>query len=554
VGPTLAKHTRSTRVRTYAWLGGGTLLTAALLAWVAGEAISTRESERPATPAETIDLVHELVRLERERHKAVIAFAASGEDEWRHRETEIDGAIARAIGELHLRRQEDDDSAQTLAAAGAGLTLGLLAWATAWRLSRARARDLAAMAGIESRREMVRAKSEFLARVSHELRTPMSAILGYTEVLREHEALGSTLTCRLETIETIHRNGEHLLALINDVLDMSKLEAGAMRVERMPVRLQDALEDVGEMFERSVREKRISLEFVGVGPVPEAVRTDPVRLRQILVNLVGNAVKFTERGSVVVEVRLVDDGGAEPLLELAVCDTGIGMTDEQLGRLFRPFVQAEDSTARRFGGTGLGLAISKQLAEFLGGDLSATSVAGAGSRFVARIAAGTRAGLQLGPLAGWRVAETPPAQGVRGAPTPGVRIAGAVLLAEDGEDSRRLIESHLRAAGAEVVSVADGAAAVANVRERERSGRPFALVLMDIHMLGLDGVAALHAIRAEGFDVPIVALTAGSAEAERDRCLEAGFTAFAGKPIARAALLKLCAEHARQVSGLRSAA
>lgn len=541
----MAKHTRPTRFRTIAWLGGGSLLTAALLAWVAGQAISTRESERPRTPAQTLDLVHELVHLEHARREAGEALAAGGGDEWKTREAEIDRTIGRVLNDLRLRPHDHDDSTRMAAAAGAGLTLGLLAWATAWRLSRARARDHAAMAGIETRRAMVMAKSEFLARVSHELRTPMSAILGYTEVLREHEAFGSTLMCRLETIETIHRHGEHLLALINDVLDMSKLEAGAMRVERMPVRLQDALEDVGAMVGRTAREKGIALEFVGVGAVPEVVRTDPVRLRQILVNLVGNAVKFTERGSVVVEVRLIEGGGVEPLLELAVCDTGIGMTDEQLGRLFRPFVQAEDSTARRFGGTGLGLTISKQLAELLGGDLSATSVAGEGSRFVARIAAGPRTGLQLGPLGRWCVTGSPRLGGGPGGRAPRVRIAGSVLVAEDGEDSRRLIESQLRAAGAEVVCVEDGVSAVVKVRERERSGDPFSLVLMDIHMLGLDGIRATRAIRDAGVDVPIVALTADDVCDGGERLLREGFTAYAGKPITRAALIELCARHAR---------
>jgi PAS domain S-box-containing protein len=236
------------------------------------------------------------------------------------------------------------------------------------------------------------AKTEFLANMSHEIRTPMTAILGFTDLLATDGHRERAPQRRLEYIETIRRNGEHLLEIINDILDISKIEAGKMNVERVPTAPANLVLEVLSLMDVRAKAKGLLFEAIFENEVPETIETDPVRVRQILVNLVGNALKFTEMGSVVLKIRTDLDS---QMIHFSVMDTGIGMTPEQIDKLFNAFVQADASTTRKFGGTGLGLRISKRLAQMLGGDISVSSKAGQGSIFTASIACGDLAGIKM---------------------------------------------------------------------------------------------------------------------------------------------------------------
>jgi PAS domain S-box-containing protein len=375
--------------------------------------------------------------------------------------------------------------------------------------------------------EANRAKSAFLANMSHEIRTPMTAILGYADLLLDDEL---TPAVRRQHLRTIQRNGEHLLALLNDILDLSKIEAGRMTIEPVECVLPDLLRDVDRLMSHRFREKALQFTIRFATPVPRAIRTDPVRLRQILVNLLGNAVKFTERGSV--EARLGFDAAARRLW-CEIEDTGIGMTDEQLARLFQPFNQADQTTSRRFGGTGLGLAISREIAQLLGGRIDVTSQLGVGSCFRFTIDPGDVTG--IASVAEYDADAT--ATGRSRSRAKEVRLQGRVLLAEDGADNQRLIVAMLRRAGAEVVVANDGQQAVDLVLAAERDGKPVDVVLMDMQMPVLDGCAATRALRAQGCRVPIVALTANAMTGDREACEAAGCDDFETKPIDRRRLL-----------------
>jgi signal transduction histidine kinase/DNA-binding response OmpR family regulator len=378
-----------------------------------------------------------------------------------------------------------------------------------------------------------RLKSEFLANVSHEIRTPMAAILGYTELLADPATPDRK---RADAIEIIRRNGDHLIAVINDVLDLSKIEAGKLVVERIPCSPFDVVAEVTSLMRSRAEAKGLAFDVAYRTPIPETVTTDPTRLRQILINLIGNAIKFTPSGSVRVELAL--EAAASPRLVIAVVDTGIGLAPEEQARIFGPFAQADASTTRRFGGTGLGLAISKRLAEMLGGEIDVVSTPARGSTFSLAIDPGPLDGVAM---AVDRPREPAPAPEAREEPAP--RLAGRILVAEDGPDNRQLIAFHLRAAGASVMLAADGLVACELVFTAALAGTPFDLILMDVQMPGLDGYAATRRLRAGGYRGPIIALTAHVLAADRERCLEAGCVDFATKPIARRALLDLVRRH-----------
>jgi PAS domain S-box-containing protein len=399
-----------------------------------------------------------------------------------------------------------------------------------------------------------RSKSEFLANMSHEIRTPMTAILGYTEILRGDGGQLSP-TQRDEAIETIQRNGSHLLAILNDILDLSKIEAGRMTVERIdcgPVRLAS---DVVAMMQPRALGKGLALTLDVATPIPRTIQTDPTRLRQILVNLVGNAIKFTERGSVRLTLS-VDGvcGDGRPQLRMAIADTGIGMSPHQVERLFQAFSQADASTTRRFGGTGLGLSICKRLAQLLDGDITVSSTPGSGSTFVVclPVVVGSDAVVDPAgaPLAAAAGATKSP--GERAAPADATGAAATarpqpltgmrVLLAEDGPDNQRLISFHLRRAGAEVALVGNGRDAVDTALGAVRAGQPFDLVLMDMQMPVLDGYGAARELRDQGYPGGIVALTAHAMAGDRERCVAAGCNDYTTKPIARDTLIAACAE------------
>ncbi|MCW5890480.1 MAG: response regulator [bacterium] len=375
--------------------------------------------------------------------------------------------------------------------------------------------------------QAAQAKSEFLANMSHEIRTPLTAILGFTNLLADPTLRDAERTAHRDTIR---RNGEHLLSVINDILDLSKIEAGKLAVERVPCALPELLRSVSGAMRGRALEKGLGFVVEARGPLPETIRTDSTRLRQILINLLGNAIKFTEAGSVRLVARL--GTGTQPRLCLDVVDTGIGLDPDVLSRLFLPFTQADPSTSRRFGGSGLGLAISRRLARMLGGDLYASSAPGRGSTFTAEIDPGPLAAVPM--VDGGRLAlDTPaaPPAATAGAPA---HLRARILLAEDAPDSQRLLRHYLVRAGAQVDVVADGRLAASHAL-----AAPYDLVLMDMQMPEMDGYAATAALRRAGYRGPIVALTAHAMDGDRDKCLAAGCDDFATKPIDPATLLRV---------------
>ncbi|MGE0479292.1 MAG: PAS domain S-box protein [Phycisphaerae bacterium] len=378
------------------------------------------------------------------------------------------------------------------------------------------------------------AKSAFLANMSHEIRTPMTAILGFAETLQDEACPADE---RADAVRTILRNGQYLLSILNDILDLSKIEAGRMTVERVRCSLRSILTDVAALVRVPADAKGLTLTIDEDGPLPETIATDPVRLRQILLNLLSNAVKFTEIGGVRVVVGVERRAGAA-LLRFDVIDSGVGIASEQQARIFEPFTQADSSTTRRFGGTGLGLMISKRLAQILGGDVTlAESRVGVGTTFRATIAADpvatTGARVELTPPTAWTrdLADAEPPSG------PSTLRGCRILLAEDGPDNRRLVAHVLRRAGAEVAVVENGRAAVDETLAAARAGRSFDALVTDMQMPIMDGYQAARLLRAAGYAGPIIALTAHAMASDRETCIECGCTDYVSKPIDRGRLL-----------------
>ena len=365
-------------------------------------------------------------------------------------------------------------------------------------------------------------KSDFLANMSHEIRTPMTAILGYADLLLDDEMQLGDEPRRL--LEIVRRNGGHLLDVLNDILDLSKIEAGRLEVEEIPASLVHVVSEIASLMRIRADEKGIALEVAFDTPIPSEIYSDPTRLRQAVANLLANAIKFTERGHVRIRARF--DPAAE-MARLDVEDTGIGIAPEKRAGLFRAFEQADSSITRRFGGTGLGLAITKRIAILLGGDCTVESEPGRGSTFRFTLSARPTPDARMLYVTG----EAELARETRrsSATEP---IHARILLAEDGPDNQRLISMMLRKAGAEVAVAENGQHAL----DRARLER-FDLILMDMAMPVMDGYTAARTLRELGIDVPIVALTAHALAGEREKCLAAGCNAYLTKPIDRADLL-----------------
>ncbi|MCB9848585.1 MAG: response regulator [Phycisphaeraceae bacterium] len=369
------------------------------------------------------------------------------------------------------------------------------------------------------------AKSRFLASMSHEIRTPLNGIIGFADLLRRGADNGDEQQ-RSEWIGVIHGSGEHLLSLLNDVLDLAKMDAEGTDISIAPCNPRKTISGAVQLLQSRADEKCIGLRITIDDAVPEGIRTDATRLRQILMNLVANAVKFTEEGEVHVDVSMSEAGGT-PRLRIAVRDTGIGMTGEQVENLFTPFQQADKTIATRFGGTGLGLAISKRLAQRLGGDITVTSEPGAGSVFTAEIAAPALLHGETLPDAipekdGWdEEGAARPLEGRR------------ILVADDVPANRQICSLLLDRAGAEVMTVSDGKEAVAAC-ERE----DFDIILMDVQMAEMSGLEATRLIRESGEETPILALTAFSSGADRETCLAAGMDDFLTKPFKATVLIQ----------------
>jgi len=386
-------------------------------------------------------------------------------------------------------------------------------------------------------------KSEFLANMSHEIRTPMTAILGFSETLLDPEL---SEVERLEAVTTIRRNGQYLLQIINDILDLSKIEAGKLGIEKQACVLPGIIAEVGSLMRVRTDAKGLSFDVQYAGAVPETIHTDPVRLRQILINLVGNAIKFTERGGVRLVTRFVHDDPKLPRIEFDVVDTGIGMTPEQVTRLFQPFGQADSSTTRRFGGTGLGLHISRRLTDLLGGEIKVVdSKPGCGTCFRVSLDTGSLDGVKMitDPLTATVLdsedaAGSSPHGAAQAEACGSSRLDCRILLAEDGPDNQRLISFMLKKSGADVTVAENGQVAVDKVLSAREADRPFDVVLMDMQMPVLDGYGATSLLRHKGYTGPIIALTAHAMAGDSDKCLKAGCDDYATKPINRAKLIR----------------
>jgi signal transduction histidine kinase/ActR/RegA family two-component response regulator len=369
-----------------------------------------------------------------------------------------------------------------------------------------------------------RAKSQFLANVSHEIRTPMTAILGYTDVLLDDRAATPQQT---DLLTIIKRNGANLVEIINSILDLSKIEAGRMELDPSPASLVQIVANAASSMRIRAEERGLALHTEFQGEIPTSVIVDIVRVRQAILNLVSNAIKFTERGAVTIRMRY---DAARELATIEVQDTGIGIPEQIRPSLFLEFEQGDTSMSRRFGGTGLGLAITKRIADMHGGDVTVESEVGVGSTFTCTFHA------PVAPEAQFRridAAESEQARRATAVPTEFTRRA-RILLAEDGPDTQRLITLVLRNAGAEVVLAQNGAQAV-EILGRDEA---FDVVLMDMAMPELDGYAATQMLREMGVDVPIVAVTAHALIGERERCLAAGCDEYLTKPIDRGDLLR----------------
>ena len=372
------------------------------------------------------------------------------------------------------------------------------------------------------------AKSHFLASMSHEIRTPLTALLGFADLLADPAINASD---HLNYALVIRRNGEYLLSIINDILDLSKIEAGKLTVERIECSLASTLGDVASLMRVRAVEHGLDFDVQFLTPIPAVIHTDPTRLRQVLLNLVGNAVKFTRNGRVCV-ILSHDKTTTPEQLRIEVVDTGIGMTVEQTAGLFQPFQQADVSMSRRFGGSGLGLSICKALAHALGGEISVRTAPGKGSTFTVVLALDDTSGIPL-------ISKLEAAQVTSPAETYGMpqKLEGRVLLAEDGPDNQLLLTTLLRNVGLAVTLAENGKVAVDRAWRADGMGVPFDLVLMDMQMPEMDGYAATGELRRRGYRRPIVALTAHAMAGERERCIAAGCDDYVSKPVERARFL-----------------
>ena len=379
------------------------------------------------------------------------------------------------------------------------------------------------------------AKSRFLAIMSHEIRTPMTAILGFTEALADKDISRKKTE---EIARIIRNNSEYLLRILNDILDYSKIEAEMLKIEMASFSLESLLGEIHSIFSTSAKEKKLDFVIKNTTTFPAEIHSDHFRLKQILLNLVGNAFKFTEKGKVEIIISWVGDGNLGfGQLRFDVNDTGIGVSEAALEKIFNPFEQEDDSSTRRFDGTGLGLAISRRLIRLLCGNLTVVSSPGQGSSFTIFLPQ------QVLPTTVWQnsiqqgtIADTqdnPPMVNSAHRQLKGRRI----LLVDDGADNQRLFSMILKKAEVDLTTAVNGQEAVDSVERSMETGKPFDVILMDMQMPVMDGLTATKIIREMGVQTPIIALTAHAMQEERDKCHAVGCTAFLTKPILRDALL-----------------
>lgn len=374
-----------------------------------------------------------------------------------------------------------------------------------------------------------KAKSELLAAVSHEVRTPLGAIISMAELL-----LGTGLNSRQRHYaDTLHQSGKALLTVLNEILDYSKLDAGRFEIESVPFNFVEQMDSVRSELEARISGKKLTSSLIYTEGFPKHLIGDPVRIRQVLNNLIDNALKFTEEGSVQIRAGYGHDG-ADVVIRFEVHDTGIGLSDEQISRLFEPYAQADNTVSAKYGGTGLGLSIARELARLMGGDLGCENKPGNGSMFWFTMRA-QEAAQEPQPEAKPSPANQAPRPSKLGP------LSGHVLIVEDNEVNQMLIAAYLDQFGLTYDMVANGAEAVSKVQEKT-----YAAVLMDIMMPVMDGVEASKQIRAlDGpvAKIPIIALTANAMKGDREIYLSAGMDGYVSKPLSAASLFSALSEH-----------
>ncbi len=374
-----------------------------------------------------------------------------------------------------------------------------------------------------------RSKSEFLANMSHEIRTPLTAVIGFAESLLDSS---HSMEERVDSIHRIIQAGKHLLRIINEILDLSKIEANRLEIENIPFSLVDVLRDLYSFMKLQATEKGLSFSVNCECPIPSKIKSDPVRLKQILLNLCNNAIKFTREGGVTVKISCDQ---AKEMLNVKVLDTGIGLSQEQLSKLFKPFSQADASTTRNYGGTGLGLHLSKQLAEMLGGTLTVESVKDVGSCFTLSISTGELSNVEMLP-------SYPDFEHLDTVHEPRskkqLRLDGRVLITEDNQDNQRLVSLLLKRMGIEYEIANNGKEAIDKAQNHQ-----FDVILMDVQMPIMDGLTATRLLRQQGFAGPIVALTANAMQQEKQDCFDAGCSDVCTKPIDHVAFGKVLSKY-----------
>ena len=424
-----------------------------------------------------------------------------------------------------------------------------------------------------------RAKSDFLANMSHEIRTPMNAVFGFTDILIQRLIWHSTPQEREESegiVEIIRKNSRDLLTIINDILDFSRMEANLLEVESVPVSIKHVIEDIRQMAQPNAEAKFLELSVEYREPIPDQILSDPTRLRQILMNLVSNAIKFTEKGrvrircSTVIGPRSADDdrsdGKSIPapmILRVDVIDTGIGISAVQLKGLFTPFMQVDTSTTRRFGGTGLGLSIAKKLAVMLDGDITVASKPGLGSTFslLVHVYLPTDKSLRQVRMestkqesgfstfdSGVRLLDRGPSirtdSKIEAAPSLTPPLEGIrVLLVEDMVVNQLVVSTQLKDAGAKVEVAGNGEIGLKKINSDADNGLLFDIVLMDMQMPVMDGYEATRALREQGYKRPIIAITAHALSGDREKTIEAGCDDYITKPVDRKVLIQTVKKH-----------
>lgn len=370
-------------------------------------------------------------------------------------------------------------------------------------------------------------KSRFLANISHELRTPLTAILGFSENMLGSDEIGES---QQEPLQTIIRNGNHLLYIINELLDLSKIEEDKLQIERIDFSIVQLLQDVELLMSQQAENKGLEFKTNYSWPLPATIKSDPFRIKQVLLNLCSNAIKFTPHGYIHINISCQRDA---ELVSFEVIDTGIGVAHEQHDRIFQAFDQADVSTTRQYGGTGLGLSLSKRLSELLGGSIELASEPGRGSRFTITLPSGPLGNVEfISDLSKHKLpttAEDKPAYTL---------LKGRILVADDAPDNRLLLSALLGKFGLESTIVENGQLALDTLADKE-----FDLILLDIQMPVLDGMQTLKKLQEQHYNKPVIALTANTLAEDRKLYLDTGFTDYIAKPIRLKILNKILSQY-----------